>query len=120
MRKSFTLIEIVICAGILALVIGGVLYSYVVSLNTLKNLEYRTKALLFAEEILEKLKGYTLTQVLNNFDGAVFSYGDIDIRADVDLLEGTLTYPFLLKVTFTIDWPNVSVPLTLISYFTQR
>ncbi len=120
MKKSFTLIEITIAIAILALVIGGILYSYVISLNTIRNLEYKTKALLFTQEILEEFRGKTLVQLVNNYDGVDFPYGDINVHTDIEVLEGSVSLPLLLRITFEIRWPTSTNPLTLVSYITQR
>ena len=120
MKKGFTLIEITIAIAILTLVIGGILYSYVISLNTIRNLEYKTKALLFAQEILEEFRGQTLVQLVNNYDGVDFPYEDINVHTDIEVLEGSLSLPLLLRITFEISWPTNTNPLTLVSYITQR
>ena len=101
-RHGFTLIEIIFTIGILAFTICGLLVSYtsaMVLTATSKNVNIATNA---AMGLLEQIRTDSFSQIVNDYDGLVFSVNAIPSSTGVVVIDNT--NPELLQVTISVCW----------------
>lgn len=105
-RKSsntgFTLIEVLLAAGILAFSLCVILATYVscaVLVATSKNINIATSA---AFGLVEEIRSDSFTRIIDDYNGLNFAVNDIPSSRGVVYIDDT--NPELLEVTVSISW----------------
>lgn len=103
-RKGFTLIELMIAAGVLVIVLGGLLLTYIscFALNeTSRNLTFAINS---AQDKLEEIRDYTFSRIYDDYNGHTFEVPGIASGDSKGLVEVDNSNPDLLKITITVCW----------------
>ena len=120
-KQGFTLLEVIIAAGIFAVAIVTLLYTYVTVAKAEQNLEYRNQAVFIANSKLEEVRGYSFYSIYDD-------YNDVDFEPDYPLgftghIDVENVSSGLLKVAVSVNWNKGSVsggPVSLVTYITNR
>jgi prepilin-type N-terminal cleavage/methylation domain-containing protein len=100
--RGFTLIEIMLVAGILAFVLCAILAAYIscsVLVATSKNLNIATNAAL---GLMEEIRTSSFTRIYDEYNGLNFILNDIPSSRGVVYVDDT--NPELLEVTISVCW----------------
>jgi len=101
-KKSFTLVEMLIAALIMAITLCGILSLYVSCIDlvsTAKNTSIATNA---SQGLIDQIRNTSFTQIVDNYDGLNFSVNSMPDNRGVVYIDDT--NPELLRVTISISW----------------
>ena len=120
-KQGFTLLEVIIAAGIFAIAVVTLLYTYVTVAKAEQNLEYRNQAVFIANSKLEEIRGYSFYSIYNDYNNVDFEpnypsgfTGHIDVE---NVSSG------LLKVNVSVSWSKGGIsggPVLLVTYIADR
>jgi prepilin-type N-terminal cleavage/methylation domain-containing protein len=102
-KLGFSLVEVILATAILASALVGILGTYVtclVLITTSQNVNAATNA---AQGIIEEIRSTPFTQVVDNYNGMVFTVNDIPFSAGVVYADDSVNAEFL-DVTVSICW----------------
>jgi len=101
-NKGFTLVEILLATGILALAICGILAMYIscfTLIATSKNVNIATDAAL---GLLEEIRSSQFTRIVDDYNGLTFTVNNIPASRGIVYVDDTNSE--LLKVTVSVCW----------------
>ena len=101
-RRSFTLVEVLLAAAILASAISAILmtyYSCFVLISTSKNINITTNA---AMGLVEEIRNSAFNRIVDDYDGLNFIVNDIPQSRGVVYVDDS--NPELLQVTISVCW----------------
>ena len=101
-RRSFTLVEVLLAAAILASAISAILmtyYSCFVLISTSKNINITTNA---AMGLAEEIRSSAFNRIVDDYDGLNFIVNDIPQSRGVVYVDDS--NPELLQVTISVCW----------------
>jgi prepilin-type N-terminal cleavage/methylation domain-containing protein len=102
-KNGFSLVEVILATAILAFALVGILGTYVtclVLITTSQNVNAATNA---TQGIIEEIRSTPFTQVIDNYNGLVFTVNDIPTSIGVVYVDDTLNAEFL-DVTVSVCW----------------
>ncbi len=102
-KLGFSLVEVILATAILASALVGILGTYVtclVLMTTSQNVNAATNA---AQGIIEEIRSTPFTQVVDDYNGMVFTVNDIPFSARVVYVDDSVNAEFL-DVTVSICW----------------
>ena len=101
-RRSFTLVEVLLAAAILASAISAILmtyYSCFVLISTSKNINITTNATM---GLAEEIRSSAFNRIVDDYDGLNFIVNDIPQSRGVVYVDDS--NPELLQVTISVCW----------------
>jgi len=115
-NRGFTLIEIVISIAIISIVGIAILGFYANSSQIIKEADIRERALMIAQQELEKTKALSYDNIdttgYNNISGGD-GFSDFEVKRTVNNINSTLK-----KITIEVRWDSKSIDLR--SYISKR
>lgn len=105
-KAGFTLMEILLAAGILASAVSAILlayYSCFVLIGTSKNINITTNA---AIGLMEDIRSSAFTRIIDDYNGINFVVNDIPQSRGVVYIDDT--NPELLEATISVCWRQVN------------
>lgn len=134
--KAFTLIEIVIAMGIMAVALLGLVAAYISCFDLVETAKNTTYALSAAQKKIEEVRDHTFTDIYNYYSANPnFTVDGISAGNSNGLVEVDNTNPNLLILTVTVCWrqksnriiggdavlnPLASSPVRLVTYIANR
>ena len=105
-KNGFSIVEVLIATVVLALAICGILGAYttcLVLVTTSKNVSAATNA---AQGVIEEIRSTPFVDIINDFDGMIFTVNDIPSSRGVVYVTdtGALGSSELLGVTVSVCW----------------
>lgn len=102
-KKGFSLVEVILATAILAFALVGILGTYVtclVLITTSQNVNSATNA---AQGIIEEIRSTPFPQIIDSYNGLVFTVNDINGSVGVVYVDDTID-PEFLDITVSVCW----------------
>lgn len=134
-KKAFTLIEVVIAIGIMAVAFLGLVAAYISSFELAETAKNTTYALNAAQKKIEEIRDYNFFDIPADYDNTNFTVDGISAGNSNGLVEIDDSAPELLVVTVTACWkqkggriiggdaaltPLSTSPVRLVTYIADR
>ncbi|MDP1853591.1 MAG: type II secretion system protein [Candidatus Omnitrophota bacterium] len=134
-KKAFTLIEVVIAMGIMAVAFLGLVAAYISGFDLAETAKNTTYALNAAQKKIEEIRDYNFFDISNDYDNTNFTIDGISAGNSNGLVEIDNTNPDLLVVTVAACWrqkggriiggdaalnPLSTSPARLVTYIADR
>ena len=107
-KKGFTLLELVITAGILIFALCGLLASYVACLELNETTKNSNLALNAAMAVLEEIRSAPFLSIFSNYNGYTFQVAGMSADSSLGQAFIDNTNPGLLNVTIGVCWRQKS------------
>ena len=103
-QKGFTLLELMVVAGIAVTALVGLLGTYVGCLELTETTRNSEMAILSAQKVLEDMRTTAITGIYSTYNGYTFSIGGLGANASVGRVTVNASNPTLLTITVGVCW----------------
>ena len=103
-RKGFTLLELMVVAGITVTALAGLLGTYVACLELMEMTRNSNLAIIGAQTVLEEMRSTAITSVYGTYDGYTFAVDDMAAGDSVGHVSVNNTNTSLLNITVGVCW----------------
>lgn len=102
--RGFTLIEVMIAAAILAIVICGILATYISCFELISTSRNFTFAVNAAQRKIEEIRDYNFSQIYPDYNNQSFTVGEMSAGDSLGIVYVDDASPDLLEVTISVCW----------------
>lgn len=101
--------ELMLAVLIVIFVLSGLLLTYIATFGLIETTKNITLASNGAQKKMEEIRDHTFTDIYSYYNGSTFivdgfGSGDSKGNVKVEVQQGTISNPILLKVTVTVCW----------------
>lgn len=102
--RGFTLIEVMLAAGILVIVLSGILATYISCFELISTSQNLTLAVNAAQRRIEEMRDYSFSQIYADYNNQIFTVGEITIGNSQGVIYVDNSNPDLLEITVSVCW----------------
>lgn len=102
--RGFTLIEVMIAAAILAVVICGILATYISCFELISTSRNFTFAVNAAQRKIEEIRDYNFSQIYSDYNNQSFTVDEMSVGDSRGIVYVDELTPELLEVTISVCW----------------
>lgn len=102
--RGFTLIEVMLAAGILAVVLSGLLATYISCFELISTSQNLTMSVNAAQRRIEEIRDYSFSLIYADYNNQTFTVDEINVGNSRGVIYVDDSNPDLLEITVSVCW----------------